>query len=229
MPEPKRPIKEDMAEVTKKTIETFPEEHILVTNIAGLYIEVMVLIERLKKISSHSKMAILTIGIRNFRLLYCAGDAIYNGFYEACMILLRTVWESNLLMKYLVDNEEEAFKWLMGKRYKFSRMKVKTEADEKIYGALSSYFTHANVESLFSSGFASLKNKKLYAEFFPRFNKDMSKTCLFTHIMTAWMSLLHLQYAFRDSLWENEEWKNRFADWAEIVLHYVSKKQRTDP
>lgn len=212
-----------MAEVTEKTIQTFPEEHSLMSNIAGLYLEVMLLIEKLKEVSGYSKMAVLSIGIRNFRLLYCAGDSIYNGFYDVCMILLRVVYENNLLMKYLIDNEEDAKKWLVGKRFKPSYLRMKTEDKTRMYGLLSDYYTHANVESLFSAGVSRFNGKTLSVDNFPQFRKKWSKLCIYTHILTAWMSLLHLQYAFRDSLWKNEDWKNRFAHWNEIVLDYTKK------
>lgn len=224
MSEPERHIKEEMVESTEKTIQAFPEEHNLVTNIGGLYIEVMLLIEKLKKISRCSEIAVFGAGTRNFRLLQCASHAIYNGFYDVCLILLRVVYENNLLIRYLTDNEEEAKRWLKGKKYKPSYLRMKAGDKTSIYGFFSDYFTHANVESHFSGVSARINGKTLSADFFPKFDKEYTKICFYLHILIGWMSLIHLQYAFRDSMWKNEEWRNRFAEWNELILDYVERK-----
>lgn len=229
MPGPTRPIKEDMAEVTEKTIEAFPEEHNLVRNIAGLYIEVLVLIEKIRVISKPSELAILCLASRNFRLLYCSRDSIYNGFYDVSMILLRVVYENDLLIQYLTDNDKEAERWLLGfgkKNEVFSPSFLRRETKDKsgVYGFLSRNYTHANVESLFSAGLTKLEGSTLSNDYFPTFQKDMAERTLASHIMFSWLTLIHLQYAFRDLLWKNEEWTNRFSDWNDVVLNYIERR-----
>jgi hypothetical protein len=224
MPEPKRHIEEEMAETTEKTIQELPEEHYLVTNIGGLYIEVFVLIDKSKVVSSYAKTAVLAMAARNFRLLQCANHSIYDGFYDTSMILLRTVCENNLLMKYLTDNEQEAIAWLKGKRFKPSFLRRKVKDMTHIYGFLSNSHAHANVESLFSTNVSTFANKTLNLKYFPEFDIKQAKICFNTYIIFAWLSLIFLQYAFRDLLWKNEEWKNRIADWNKIVLDYIERK-----
>ena len=220
MPEPKRHILEEMADSTEKTIQKFSEEHSLVTAMGGLYIDTMIQIEDLKSVSS-SNLPVLVIGIRNFRLLQSASHSIYNGFYDICLILLRLVYENNLLMQYLTDNPKEAEDWLKGKRFMPSFLRKNANDKTGAYQFLSSSFTHANVECLFSGFVSKIDGDKLTAKYFPEFNEQHAKFCLNMHIVIGWISLVHLQYAFKSDLWKFEEWKNRFADWNEIFVEHV--------
>jgi hypothetical protein len=217
MPEPKRHILEEMADSTEKTIQKFPQEHNIVTALGGLYIDTIVKIEELNS-ASISRLPILMIGIRNFRLLQSASHSIYDGFYDACLLLLRQVYENNLLMQYLANNEKEAENWLNGKP-SFLRKKVQDRTGA--YTLLSNSFTHANFECLFSGLISEIEGNKLNIKYFPEFNEQYARLSLNIHIIFGWMSLMHLQNAFKNELWNCQEWKNCFLDWSVIVLEHI--------
>lgn len=186
LPAPKRHILEEMADSTEKTIRRFPQEHNLVTNVGGLYLDTIVRIEEIKPVSI-SKLPILMLGIRNFRLLQSASHSIYNGFYDACLILLRQVYENNLLMQYLVNSEKEAEDWLKGKRFKPSFLREKAQDKTGTYKFLSNSFTHANFECLFSGLISEIEGNKLNLKYFPEFNEQFARLSL--DIYHVWLDV----------------------------------------
>ena len=75
--------------------------------------------------------------------------------------------------------------------------------------------------------FASMKdykNKRMDILIYPTYNKNTCHDIIKFSIMFSWLNNIELQYAFRDNLWKNEDWKNRFIDWNEVMLKYIEEK-----
>lgn len=115
----------------------------------------------------------LIISTRSHRLLQTSLDAITKGYYESGMILMRSIYENNMLLSYLKDKREESGKWLVGKK-SFTQQFLREQAGStnRIYKFLSSNFAHPNeMRSSFSS--ISLAEKPaIELNLLPKFRYD---------------------------------------------------------
>jgi len=226
MATPQKPIKELMADCTISTVNDFRFEHQLLRNIGGINIELFDLIFNIS-ITSHLQFAILNLAIKNFRLYQCIDDCLFNGYYEVGLQLMRSMYENILLMQFFIQEETAAEKWLNGKKYKSSYVRKKVEGGTKLYGMLSDLYVHANLESLIPI-IKSLKENILEVIIYPEYSKEKATFNIQLSILYGWLNNSHLQYAFREYLWKNEEWKERYIEWNEIVMTYVDEKLKKD-
>lgn len=221
--EPEKPIKDLMADCTEATIKDFEFEYQLTRSIAGLNIELFVLIGE-ESISSELQFSILSLAIKNFRLRQCIGDCTFNGYYETSMSLMRQFYDNVILMDYFINYPKEVNRWIHGKK-KIKSRKIRKRLNEGriIYDFFSDYFVHSNIESI-SSIVESTKKDKINFLIYPKYDHKKAEYNIHFSILYSWLSNLHLQYSFKDFLWKNEEWKNRFIDWNEIWNKYVEEK-----
>jgi hypothetical protein len=221
---PPKPVKDMMADCTEATRKEFSFEHQLSRNMGGIFIEVLELIEK-GGIHNASQMAVLGLSTRTFRLLQCVGDHIFDGYYEVAMILLRNIYENNLLVHYLVGNEKDAQLWLEGrKNFEQKYLRTKLGHDNKFYKALSTWYAHPERVNVLTSVIKKMTDDKVDLRIYPEFDRDWCQTYLYYYIMLYWESVVELQYAFRDYLWKNEDWVNHFAEWNELVLTYIQER-----
>ena len=91
--EPRKPLKDMMADCTEATKKDFEFEYQLMRNIAGINIDLFVLIFD-RAITNSLELAIAILSVKNFRVLQCIDDCIFNGYYEAGMTLMRILYEN---------------------------------------------------------------------------------------------------------------------------------------
>jgi hypothetical protein len=94
----------------------------------------------------YKKWSIYLLYLRNYRIFRCVYEPLLHGYYDVAHALMRMACENCILISYLSDREEEAKKWLHGKRFtpKFLRPKIREKISfDKIYRQLS-YFIHTD-------------------------------------------------------------------------------------
>jgi len=220
--EPKKPMKEMMADCTLATKKDFRFEDQLLRNIAGINIELFVLLSECG-IRNRLQLAVITLTVKNFRLLQCINDCIFNGYYEVGMTLLRVLYENLLLMQYFINNENEAGKWLKGKKFRAGFIRSKVMGKSEFYSFVSDYYIHANLESLVPV-IESFTDQDISLILYPGYSREKCALGLSLSIIYGWLNNLHLQYAFRQYLWEDEAWKKGFIGWNEVMIRYMDEK-----
>jgi hypothetical protein len=225
MPKPQRSMPEEMALSAEAIVNKFPHEYDLMNNINELYLETILKIEDLKSISNQ-KLPILILGTRNFRLIQSSNNALMCGFYDSSLVLLRQIYENNLLMQYLVQNENESEEWLKGKQFRPATLRKKINDNSGTYRFLSDMCTHANVECLFSGVFSKVEGDRVSITYFPEFNEPYARVSIQTQIMFSWMSLFWIHIAFEKQLL-TPEYERQFTEYNIILMDFISGLQKT--
>ena len=98
--------------------------------------------------NGYSKMAVLFLSIKLFRILRGAHYCVLNSHYDIAYGLHRMAFEAHLLMFYLSNNDKEAKKWYNGKQYKPSYLRKQVGPEYAPLYKHTSLFIHPNIQSI---------------------------------------------------------------------------------
>lgn len=202
----------------------FSLEFKLVCKMDQTFVEILQLTENLQN-PSDAQWSILAISIRTFRLLQCARRAIFSGYYDVGMNLLRAVYENTNLVRYFIKNESEAEKWLNGKEFDQHYLRKELGEDAGPYKALSRLYAHP-IGRISLWGVIDLSGKKRRAlSIFPKFRGAECERSLIYLINSGWFALVSLREIFKEQLFSNKEWAWKHGEWDITFFRYIQESR----
>ena len=183
-----------------------------------------------KDLGTHLIVTII-ISVRSFRLLQNCIKPITAGYYESGMILIRSIYENNMLLSYLKDKEDVAEKWLVGeKSFTQKFLREKAGMDNTPYKVLSNEFAHPNEVRGTLTSF-SLGESTLDMHIFPIFDYDKAHG-LYYCLITGFNALDMMRDAFTKENMLSDEifdvYKKLISDILVVLDTYKSKKKKND-
>lgn len=203
-----------------KTRQEFNYEDQLIKEIYDVFIEIIDSVEDIT-VKTNSELAVVSLSAKNFKLFQSILDCLYYGYYESGMILLRSAYENLVLMLYLAKNENDAEGWLRNKKaFRQSELRQKVGFDNELYKMLSNFFTHPNkIESLQTMYYG--KGSDHYFKIYPRFEKEGFQESFNYLVSVYWLTVLQLQFIFKEKLWSRNDFKKRIDDMTKTVMKYI--------
>ncbi len=98
--------------------------------------------------NGYSKMAVLFLSIKLFRILRAAHYCVLNSHYDIAYALHRMAFEAHLLMVYLSNKDKESEDWYNGKQYKPSYLRKQVGPEYSPLYKHTSLYVHPNILSI---------------------------------------------------------------------------------
>lgn len=215
-------LRKDELRTVRKSKREFKEELSFVRETSEVFLRTFgILSNENVQAFTKSKDATYRIAYRIFRILRCAFNSSFEGYYDVSMALLRIAYENHLLMNYLSKNEKEAKLWFGGKRFSPTFLKRNVSyASDSLYQEMSE-FIHSSFRSTFT--FTEMEKGRTKATL-GEYNKERFENVLFLMFMTMATTIIWLSVTFAQELMKYEEWHNMFKETVPEMWKYLKER-----
>lgn len=163
-----------------------------------------------KHTNSEFEMIASLIITRNQRLTSNATNLTCDGYYDSSMILIRTVFENQLLLEYLKEHPSQVkefynmkLKIRSQKLINFGKKKHKEYG--KMWGELCENYVHATMQSIITITTSEKKLNRTYIHTLPFYQQEDAQNNLSFNCMFKLLTLFTCLEVFKDKIKDSEK------------------------